>query len=69
MCHETPVISAGFQANISRLRISRPHNSFLPSSVKGCSTSDPETIVHSSGINLLLCSVTAPPAIGNFSIP
>ncbi|GKF88119.1 hypothetical protein Tco_0258996 [Tanacetum coccineum] len=35
----------------------------------GCSTPGPETIVHSSGIIMLLRSVTAPTAIGNFSIP
>nr|GEV05352.1 serine/threonine protein phosphatase 2A 55 kDa regulatory subunit B beta isoform-like isoform X3 [Tanacetum cinerariifolium] len=40
MCHETPVKSAGFQANISRLHLS-------------CA-SGPKTIVHSSGIIMLL---------------
>nr|GEV84852.1 hypothetical protein [Tanacetum cinerariifolium] len=51
MCRGTPVISAGFQANTSRLRLS------------------PETIVHSSGIILLLWRVSIPPKTGNFSIP
>nr|GEU40399.1 hypothetical protein [Tanacetum cinerariifolium] len=80
-------MSAGFQANMSRLRLSKPHNSFHPSSVRvepiaivcsgyfgciatlilfsttrvqaeGC-TFGPETIVHSSGISLLLHSMHA----------
>ncbi|GJV16009.1 hypothetical protein Tco_1361332, partial [Tanacetum coccineum] len=34
MCRETPVISDGFHANISRLRLNKPHSSFRPSSVK-----------------------------------
>nr|GFA77895.1 reverse transcriptase domain-containing protein [Tanacetum cinerariifolium] len=38
MCRETPVISAGFQANMSRLRLSRPHSCFRPSSVKNLLT-------------------------------
>nr|GEX68850.1 hypothetical protein [Tanacetum cinerariifolium] len=56
MCHETPVISAGFQANTSRLRL------------KGCASGS-ETIVYSSGIILLLRRVSIPPWTGYFSIP
>ncbi|GJW64425.1 hypothetical protein Tco_0116309 [Tanacetum coccineum] len=55
MCRGTPVMSAGFQANMSRLRLS-------------C-VSGPETIVHSSGIILLLHNVSIPPGSGNFNIP
>ncbi|GKG49555.1 hypothetical protein Tco_0516007, partial [Tanacetum coccineum] len=96
MCCGTPVIFAGFQANMSRLCLSKSHNAFRPSSVRvepiaiicsgysgwmaililsfaawvtpeGCA-SGPETIVHSSGIILLLRRVSIPPDIGNFSI-
>nr|GEW29024.1 hypothetical protein [Tanacetum cinerariifolium] len=56
MCRGTPVISAGFHANISRLRLNKPHSSFRPSFVK------------SSGIILLLHNVTVPPVTGNLSI-
>ncbi|GKG63196.1 hypothetical protein Tco_0638843, partial [Tanacetum coccineum] len=34
MYRRTPAISVGLQENILRLRLSRPHSSFLPSSVK-----------------------------------
>ncbi|GKF32334.1 hypothetical protein Tco_0102132 [Tanacetum coccineum] len=97
MCRKTLVISAGFQANISRLRLSKPHSFFRPSSFKvepiatvcsgysrwiatwifssvtwfitSCDAPGPESIVHSSGMILLLRSVTVSPATGNFSIP
>ncbi|GKB70156.1 hypothetical protein Tco_0931568 [Tanacetum coccineum] len=96
MCRGTLVISAGFQENISRLCLSKPHSSFCPSSVKlepiaivcsgysgwiatwifsfvtrlitGCDTPGPETIVHYSGIILLLRNVTVPLVTKNFSI-
>nr|GEY08708.1 hypothetical protein [Tanacetum cinerariifolium] len=85
------------KANMSRLRLSRPHNCFRPFSVKVepivmvCSgysgwiatcifssmtwfimafgTPGPETIVHSSGIIMLLRNVTVSPVTRNFSIP
>nr|GEY33076.1 hypothetical protein [Tanacetum cinerariifolium] len=34
MCCGTPVISAGFQVNMSRSRLSRSHNAFWPSAVR-----------------------------------
>ncbi|GJV59946.1 hypothetical protein Tco_1466046 [Tanacetum coccineum] len=34
MCRGTPVISAGFQENTSRLRLSKSHNAFRPSSLR-----------------------------------
>ncbi|GKF78591.1 hypothetical protein Tco_0234159 [Tanacetum coccineum] len=37
-------------------------------SITGCCVPGPETIVHSSGIILLLRNVTVPPVTGNFSI-
>ncbi|GJZ85870.1 hypothetical protein Tco_0651209 [Tanacetum coccineum] len=64
MCRGTPVISAGLQANISRLHLNKPHSSFHPSSVS-YGTPGPETIVHSSGMILQLRNVTIPPATGN----
>ncbi|GKC65718.1 hypothetical protein Tco_1098316, partial [Tanacetum coccineum] len=51
----TPVMSAGFRENMTRLRLSY--------------VSGPETIVHSSGIILLLYNVSIPPGSGNFNIP
>ncbi|GJR21893.1 putative reverse transcriptase domain-containing protein [Tanacetum coccineum] len=86
MCRRTPIISAGFQENMSRLRQSKSYNAFRPYSVRvepiaiicsgysgwmatlilsstvwmtsgGCA-SGPETIVHSSGIILLLRRVS-----------
>ncbi|GKF19078.1 hypothetical protein Tco_0067716 [Tanacetum coccineum] len=81
---------------MSRLRLSKPHNSFRPSSIRvepiatvcsrysgwiatlilssatrvlaeGCAFS-PETIMHSSGIILLLHSMSIPPGTGNINI-
>ncbi|GKG37524.1 hypothetical protein Tco_0447697, partial [Tanacetum coccineum] len=60
ICGGTPVMSISFQANMSRLRLNQVIT-------EGCA-SDPETIVHSSGIILLLCRVTIPPDTGNFNI-
>ncbi|GKA71445.1 hypothetical protein Tco_0777584 [Tanacetum coccineum] len=34
ICHRTPVMFVGFQANTSRLRLSNPHNAFLLSSIR-----------------------------------
>ncbi|GJS88353.1 hypothetical protein Tco_0770989 [Tanacetum coccineum] len=59
ICPETPIMSTGFQANMSRLRLMM---------VEGYA-SGPETIVHSSGIILLLRSVSIPPGTRNFKIP
>ncbi|GJW73148.1 hypothetical protein Tco_0132518 [Tanacetum coccineum] len=53
----TPVMSTGFQANMSRLRLNRVI-------AEGCA-SDPETIVHSSGIILLLRSLPIIPLYGD----
>ncbi|GKC07340.1 hypothetical protein Tco_0998950 [Tanacetum coccineum] len=77
MFRGTPVISAGFQAKISKFRLSKEHSSLRPFSVnvdpmaKFCSGDDsgPEIIAHSIGMTLLLCSVTVPPSTGNFNIP
>ncbi|GJU96652.1 hypothetical protein Tco_1321408 [Tanacetum coccineum] len=61
MCHETPVMSSGFQANMSKLCLTRVMEEGY--------ASDPETIVHLSGIILLLRSMSIPLGTGNFNIP
>ncbi|GJV32068.1 hypothetical protein Tco_1392468 [Tanacetum coccineum] len=57
MLRGTPVISAGFQAKISKFCLSKEHSSLRPFSVNV----DPMTTVCSG--------VTVPPSTGNFNIP
>nr|GEU33380.1 retrotransposon protein [Tanacetum cinerariifolium] len=71
-CRGTPVMSLGFHANMSKLRLSNPYNAFQPSPVRvepiGCA-SGLETIVHSNGTILLLRRESIPPGTRNFNIP
>ncbi|GJU44649.1 hypothetical protein Tco_1201915 [Tanacetum coccineum] len=68
-----PVISAGFQAKISKFCLSKEHSSLRPFSVNVdpmatvCSGSGDHST--SIGITLLLFNVTVPPSTGNFNIP
>nr|GEW34707.1 ribonuclease H-like domain-containing protein [Tanacetum cinerariifolium] len=58
ICRETPVISAGFQANMSWLHLSKSYNAFHPSSVRV----EPIAIVcsgYSRGISTLILSSVA----------
>ncbi|GJU18001.1 hypothetical protein Tco_1145967, partial [Tanacetum coccineum] len=69
----TPVMSAGFQANMSRLFLSRM-NCYLDLCfcgwfIGGSSAGDSATILHSVGTTVLLCNVTIPSRTGNLSIP
>ncbi|GJX04790.1 hypothetical protein Tco_0190706 [Tanacetum coccineum] len=74
----TPVISADFQAKISKFCLSKEHSSLRPFSLNVDLMATvlfqgwmlgPEIIAHSIGMNLLLCNVTVPPSTGNFNIP
>nr|GEW32680.1 reverse transcriptase domain-containing protein [Tanacetum cinerariifolium] len=69
ICLRTPVISAGFQAKISKLRWSRPHNLLLPPSVRvepiitACSgySGSIATLTLSSNIGLVAGRVSSGP--------
>ncbi|GJW26856.1 hypothetical protein Tco_0040667 [Tanacetum coccineum] len=66
----TPVMSEGFQANMSRLLL-RWIATFIPFAVVGSLGRDlfgaSATILHSTGVVVLLGSVTIPPPTRNFS--
>ncbi|GJY22535.1 hypothetical protein Tco_0396193 [Tanacetum coccineum] len=64
MFRRTPVISAGFQAKMSKFCLSKEHSSLRPFL---CYVVPMALSV--KGMTLLLCNVTVPPLTGNFNIP